>query len=401
MWAEGLLGNPTGGGDVFDERPAFTTAKALMIASASPYNFSGTSTAQDKARVKQGWGMPDLRALYDSRDQLLVVDEQDVIEELVTAAYQVKVSAGTPQLRITLTWADPAGTTSSTLHRINNLDLRVTSPGGQTYWGNGGLNAGIWSTAGGSADTVNTVENVFIQNPQAGTWTIEVIAADLNQDGHRETSARDADFALVVLGTDGLAAAFELPFEDEFPTTTLDAEKWIEVVGSVAPTTLGSNPPSEPYSLLLLNDASLTSARVNVPPTLLPEMPVEVVFHSQHRGVEADERLVVEYYSGFLGQWRPLTEVVSSGVDQTVFTAHAVPIPLDAYGDTFQVRFTTPGSDATDQWYIDDVRVRVIDDTMCRADLDGDGSLTLFDFLTFQNLFDAGDPAPTSTATGC
>jgi len=29
----------------------------------------------------------------------------------------------------------------------------------------------------------------------------------------------------------------------------------------------------------------------------------------------------------------------------------------------------------------------------CRADLDGDGELTIFDFLEFQNLFDAGDPA--------
>ncbi|UYV11300.1 MAG: hypothetical protein NCW75_08280 [Phycisphaera sp.] len=29
--------------------------------------------------------------------------------------------------------------------------------------------------------------------------------------------------------------------------------------------------------------------------------------------------------------------------------------------------------------------------TGCRADLDGDGSLTIFDFLQFQNLFDAGD----------
>ncbi len=28
----------------------------------------------------------------------------------------------------------------------------------------------------------------------------------------------------------------------------------------------------------------------------------------------------------------------------------------------------------------------------CRADLDGDGELTLFDFLAFQNAFDAGDP---------
>ena len=28
----------------------------------------------------------------------------------------------------------------------------------------------------------------------------------------------------------------------------------------------------------------------------------------------------------------------------------------------------------------------------CRADLDDDGSLTIFDFLAYQNLFDAGDP---------
>ncbi len=30
--------------------------------------------------------------------------------------------------------------------------------------------------------------------------------------------------------------------------------------------------------------------------------------------------------------------------------------------------------------------------TACRVDLDGDGQLTIFDFLEFQNLFDAGDP---------
>lgn len=29
----------------------------------------------------------------------------------------------------------------------------------------------------------------------------------------------------------------------------------------------------------------------------------------------------------------------------------------------------------------------------CRVDLDGDGELTIFDFLAYQNLFDAGDLA--------
>ncbi|MFI4915810.1 MAG: GC-type dockerin domain-anchored protein [Phycisphaerales bacterium JB060] len=394
MWSEGVFGNPTSGGDVFEERPRFTTAKALMIAGAVPYNFTGSSIGNDKARVKQGWGMPDLRVLYDNREAMFIVNEEDVIGELETATYPLKVAAGTPALRTTLTWADRQGTTSSTVHRINNLDLRVTSPSGQTFWGNHGLNSGIWSVAGGSANTVDTVENVFIQNPEAGTWTVEVIAADLNTDGHRETTGRDADFALAVIGTEGLAAAFELPFEDDFPEVALDTDKWIGVSGSVAPTTLGQNPPSEPYSLLLLNDATLASSRINVPATLIPDMPVEVVFHSQHRGVENGKVLNVEYYSGFLGEWRDLTEVVSDGVDQTTFIASATEIPLDAYGDGFRVRFTTPGSDTTDQWYIDDVRVRLIgDDPTCRADLDGDGSLTIFDFLAYQNLFDAGDPA--------
>ena len=36
--------------------------------------------------------------------------------------------------------------------------------------------------------------------------------------------------------------------------------------------------------------------------------------------------------------------------------------------------------------------VLVLRDT-CRADLDGDGDLTIFDFQAYQALFDAGDPA--------
>ncbi len=42
--------------------------------------------------------------------------------------------------------------------------------------------------------------------------------------------------------------------------------------------------------------------------------------------------------------------------------------------------------------YIDDVKLVEADGGGCRADLDGDGALSIVDFLTFQNLFDAGDP---------
>ena len=46
-----------------------------------------------------------------------------------------------------------------------------------------------------------------------------------------------------------------------------------------------------------------------------------------------------------------------------------------------------------DPWIImDDVRTTIAG-AICRVDLDGDGALTIFDFLAYQNLFDAGDLA--------
>ena len=42
-------------------------------------------------------------------------------------------------------------------------------------------------------------------------------------------------------------------------------------------------------------------------------------------------------------------------------------------------------------WGLDDLWIG--EGGSCRADIDGDGDLTLFDFLAFQNLFDAGDLA--------
>jgi hypothetical protein len=82
-------------------------------------------------------------------------------------------------------------------HRINDLTLKVISPSETTYWGNQGLLEGVWSTPDGEADTKNTVECVFVENPECGNWTIEVSADELIEDSHVETPELDADYALV------------------------------------------------------------------------------------------------------------------------------------------------------------------------------------------------------------
>lgn len=200
MWHAELFGN-TASGSVFASRPKATTARAMMINSARSYNFSGSGA--DLTRVHQGWGRVNVEELWNHADEYLIVNEEQVLENLDTATYLVTVPNDTPELRVTMVYLDPAGTTSSSQHRINDLSLRVTSPDGSTsYWGNNGLTVGNWSTPGGSSNDLDVVENVFLQDPTPGVWTVEVIADEILQDAHTETGAIDADFALVVRGVD-------------------------------------------------------------------------------------------------------------------------------------------------------------------------------------------------------
>ncbi len=197
MWHQGMFGNSIGA-DVFESRPHFTTAKALLINSARQWTFSGSS--HDLTRVHQGWGGPDLQRLHDYRDLTYWVDESVPLTDQASWSQQVDVPSGEPDFRATLVYVDPAGTTSSSQHRINDLSLRVTAPDGTSYWGNNGLLSSMWSSPGGSSNTKDTVEQVLVQNPMAGTWTVEIFADEVNVDTHEEdgSSPVNADFALVV-----------------------------------------------------------------------------------------------------------------------------------------------------------------------------------------------------------
>ncbi|MDQ3713339.1 MAG: S8 family serine peptidase, partial [Acidobacteriota bacterium] len=201
MWHNGIFGNPTGA-TVFDSAPHMTTAKAVMINTAVQWDM--TLPNANTTRVRQGFGRPDLTNLYNLRKRMLIVDETDVLTNLQTKSYTVTVPSGsTDPLKITMIYADPMGSPSATRARINDLSLKVIAPNGDIYHGNNGLGVGggMWSTSGGEANIVDTVENVFIKTPTDGTWTIEVTAAELVQDAHTETAeVIDADFALVASG---------------------------------------------------------------------------------------------------------------------------------------------------------------------------------------------------------
>jgi hypothetical protein len=198
MYFNGLFGPVrVPGGTPFQNRPLAQTLKALQIVSARQYAFNAGSA--DNRREHVGWGFPSLQDMYDNASFTFLVPEDDILTQGQSAVHVVNVAANEPELKICMTFVDPAGNPAATLARVNDLTLRVTAPNGTFYYGNNGLTTGNYSTTGGSPNTIDTVECVFVQNPAAGQWTIEVIATLVAQDAHVSTGVVDASYALVAV----------------------------------------------------------------------------------------------------------------------------------------------------------------------------------------------------------
>ena len=202
MWADNIFGNNPVGTTVFEKRPHSSTTKAILINTAEQYPFSGPT--HDLTRVNQGWGMANVRNVYECAPLMKIIDESSVLANLESDTYLAAVPSGQAEFKATMVYTDRAGSPSASVHRINDVTLRVRAPDGTVYWGNNGLYDENYSAPGGSADTINTVENVFVQNPAPGNWTIDVMADEVVQDVHVETGAVDQDYALVVYGINQL-----------------------------------------------------------------------------------------------------------------------------------------------------------------------------------------------------
>ena len=199
MWSNGEFGNSALGATVFDNKPRVATAKALMTNLATQYPFTGSGA--DKSRYKQGWGLPDIKKVFDNRNNVFIVNEADVLQNLQTKSYRLYVAAGTAEFHATMCYADPAANAGANPTRINDLTLKVVAPDGTTYYGNNGLLAGNVSTPGGSPNTIDTLEHVIIANPASGVWTVTVSGDNINTDARVETpGVIDADYGLVVSG---------------------------------------------------------------------------------------------------------------------------------------------------------------------------------------------------------
>jgi hypothetical protein len=143
-----------------------------------------------------------------------------------TRSYTFTVAAG-QSLKATLAWTDFPSTPAANPHLVNDLDLTVTGPGG-TWLGN--VFSGGQSTTGGSADRRNTLEQVLLPSPAAGTYTVTVRSFTV--------PSGPQPFALVVTGAVSEGGGGNLP-----PVANAGPDRNVSVNTAAALDGSGSNDP--------------------------------------------------------------------------------------------------------------------------------------------------------------
>ena len=156
-----------------------------------------------------GWGLLNSKfaaetILAASSEDALITESSVNIGETYTVSFDV--SAGEP-LSATLCWTDPPGTSrngqlnSPQPALVNDLDLRIYSPDGNNIYFPWKLDLNDISGLATTGDNlVDTVENIDVDNPISGTYTLTV-----THKGGVDTS--DQDFSLIVTGA-GMVLGF-------------------------------------------------------------------------------------------------------------------------------------------------------------------------------------------------
>lgn len=143
------------------------------------------NTANDAGNVgpdyKFGWGIVNgLRAGQLIEDGRFLMD---TATQGVANTHTINVPAGTTQVRFMAYWADEAAAAGATTALVNDLDLVVTSPSSEELlpWildpTPNPANLNTPATTG--VDHLNNMEQVLINTPEAGDYTISVSGFDV------------------------------------------------------------------------------------------------------------------------------------------------------------------------------------------------------------------------------
>lgn len=105
----------------------------------------------------------------------------DSVANGVTNTQGLFVSTGLAELRVMLTWNDPAANIQAFRTLVNDLDLELVSPNNTVYkpWILKYNYANVEDAATRGRDSINNMEQITIMSPVAGSWTVRVKGASV------------------------------------------------------------------------------------------------------------------------------------------------------------------------------------------------------------------------------
>jgi hypothetical protein len=213
---------------------AFTPSAALLRATLvnSAVNMTGTTAMPANC---QGWGRVLLENALFFTGQARKLFEKDDDTPFNTGStnesrtYSITVNSSAQPFKATLAWTDFPSTPAANPSINNDLDLTVTGPTG-TLWRGNVFSGGV-SATGGTADRRNTLEQVLLNSPATGVYTVTVRSFNVPNGPQ--------PFAVVVTG-DVTAGGTPPPppvtvFVDDFET----AKGWTVNAGATDTATTG------------------------------------------------------------------------------------------------------------------------------------------------------------------
>jgi fibronectin type 3 domain-containing protein len=171
--------------DKFGDEAWPSTMKALLVQGAEDLGNTGPDYRFGFGRIDIQNTVDIIRADGGTGDLI----QEDSLSPSETWEYQVDVS-GESELKVTLAWDDYQGDyMGSGAMLVNDLNLVVISPSRATYYPFLLDPDNPSNTATTGVDDLNNVEQVIVNSPAGGTWTIRVTAAVMPQP--------DQDFSVV------------------------------------------------------------------------------------------------------------------------------------------------------------------------------------------------------------
>lgn len=209
------------------------TLKALVIHTADE---AGAADGPDYA---YGWGLLNAKSAAD----VITEDtaEPDIMLELTLSQNVLFIkkvySAGTAPIRLTIVWTDPPAASPSdqlnprTPMLVNDLDLRIVRDSDSQEFFPWHLDVENPAVAATQADnTIDNVEQVLVENPQPGNYTITV-----NHKGSLQHS--EQDFSIIISGLEMTLECLppSLAVQDTSALPESDVEIMVELDGNLTP----------------------------------------------------------------------------------------------------------------------------------------------------------------------